>query len=70
MDISIGTNTGKEKDLKISKRLYLLPWHGKMNKRNMPQDMGELGPENTLPLLFILLVLSGVVCLPPAPFPS
>lgn len=49
--------------------LYLLPWHGKMNKRNMVQGVGELGPANLLPLLFISPVHSGVLCPPPAPFP-
>lgn len=49
--------------------LNLLPWHGKMNKRNLLQAMGELGPANTLPLLFNLSLHSDVLCLPPAPFP-
>lgn len=63
---SIGWSTGKKK---ISKMLNLLPWHGKMNKRNLLQAMGELGPANTLPLLFNLSLHSDVLCLPPAPFP-
>lgn len=65
---SIGRSTGKEKrkkkKFKNSKALYLLPYHGKMNKRNLLQAMRELSPANTLLLLLLLLILplpSGVL---------